>query len=262
MSAGLAYNPSVYSADSSRHLGRLVAMTVVVSLSLWLALHAGASPQPFPIPYERLAPWSRAEVAGIVASASLTAEKTGITFQGNPAVYEHLLNHLPFTSDVARILGLSEYTVNKGLAGAFEAGGPRGGRATFWIVFADPAHRVVLAHGRHGRVVLVLRYGSTTNGNGDTIIHNDLYGYAKIHNPILRFFVKIFGGGFGGRVDDIFAAAARLCEEASRDPVGLYNTLVRSEDIAREPLKEFTDLLHAVAKRPLARLSAAEGDEP
>jgi hypothetical protein len=209
----------------------------------------------------------RSEVKEVIEGAAFEGEKKDVVFKGHRVVFEYLLNHLDFTSQLARILKLSDYAIEQTGEGTYEATTPKGGWAHLQVVYADGNKRVVLAQGRYGRAVVVLQYASFDRG-GDSYMVNDLYGYVRADNPILNFLLALFGGVLDHRVARIFASVAELSERAYEAPTSFSQELFTHEELPPGQVLEFAKILervpgHDVKTRALLprRLSALRRSE-
>jgi hypothetical protein len=183
----------------------------------------------------------------VIEGAAFTGEKTDVIFKGNRGVYEFLLNHLDFTSQLARVLDLSDYIIEQTGEGTYEATTPQGGWAHLHVVYADDNKRVVLAQGRYGRAVVVLQYTSFDHG-GDSYVINDLYGYVRADNPILNLLLALFGGVLDQRVARIFTSVAELSERAYKAPRAFSNELDAYTDLSPDHRLEFSKILEQVSR--------------
>lgn len=188
-----------------------------------------------------------AEVREVIEGAAVTREKTDVTFKGHRVVYEYLLDHLDFASQLARILDLSDYVIEQTGKGTYEATTPTGGRAHLHVVYADGNTRVVLAQGRYGRAVVVLEYASFNRG-GDSYMVNDLYGYVRADNPILNLLLALFGGVLDHRVAKVFTSVAEMSERAYKAPAAFSQELDAYTELPLDHRLEFAKILEQVSR--------------
>ncbi len=194
------------------------------------------------------------ELREVIEQASFVGKRKGVVFKGHRVVYEYLLNHLDFASQLARALGLSDFVVEQTGAGAYEATTPRGGWAHLRVVYADAEKRVVLAKGRYGRAVVVLRYASLDRG-GESYVVNDLYGYVRADNPVFNFLLILFGGIVDQRVAQVFTSVAKLSERAYSDPASFYQELLGHQELPADHLVEFSSILNRLSPDEVRALS-------
>lgn len=187
------------------------------------------------------------ELREVIEGAAFTGERKDIVFKGHRMVYEYLLNHLDFTSQLARILDLSDYVIEQTGDDTYEATTPKGGWAHLQVVYADGNKRVVLAQGRYGRAVVVLQYASF-NRDGDSYMVNDLYGYVRADNPILNLLLALFGGVLDHRVAEILTSVAELSERAYRTPASFSQELARHTELNPDYRLEFANILERVPR--------------
>lgn len=188
-----------------------------------------------------------AELREVIEEAAFTREKIDVTFKGHRVVYEYLLDHLDFASQVARILDLSDYVIEQTGDGIYEATTPKGGWAHLRMVYADDNKRVVLAHGRYGRAVVVLEYASFNRG-GDSYMVNDFYGYVRADNPILNLLLALFGGVLDHRVATILISVAEMSERAYKAPVAFSQELDGYTELPPDHRLEFAKILEQVSR--------------
>jgi hypothetical protein len=188
------------------------------------------------------------EVREVIEGAVFVGEKRGVAFRGHRQIYEYLLNHLDFASQLARALDLSDYVIERTGTGTYEATTPRGGRAQLRVVHADGERRVVLARGKYGQAVAVLQYASFDLG-GQTYIVSDLYGYLRADNPILGVLLPLWSSLVDRRVDQVFQSVARLSERAYEAPAAFYRTLLGHPELPSERLLEFGDILDQLVRQ-------------
>ncbi len=63
----------------------------------------------------------------MIEGASYVDENKGAVFRGHREVYEYLLNHLDFASQLGRILDLTDYVIEQTGEGVYKATTPKGG---------------------------------------------------------------------------------------------------------------------------------------
>jgi len=84
----------------------------------------GAVEQSGVIPDSLLHDSSAQELKEVIEGASYVDEKKGAVFRGHREVYEYLLNHLDFASQLGRILDLTDYVIEQTGEGVYEATTP------------------------------------------------------------------------------------------------------------------------------------------
>lgn len=187
------------------------------------------------------------ELREVMEGAAFVGEKKGVAFKGHPLVFEYLLNHLDFTSQVARALDLSDYAIVQTGTESYEATTPKGGWARLRVVYADGDKRVVLAQGRYGRAVVVLRYASFDRG-GEWYMVNDLYGYVRADNPLLNVLLGLFSWTLQGRVERVFSSVAKLSERAYESPTALFEELFAHPELPPDHILEFVEIVNRVSR--------------
>ncbi|MFQ5881825.1 MAG: hypothetical protein ACE5I9_05065 [Candidatus Methylomirabilales bacterium] len=227
---------------------RISSIVLILSCALSPLGEGNAAERSVAIPDPLLLDSTSRELREVMEGAAFVGEKKAVVFRGHRVVYEYLLNHLDFTSQVARVLGLSDYVIEQTGEGAYEATTPRGGWAHLLVVYADGERVVVLAQGRYGRAVVVLEYASFDRG-GESYMVNNLYGYVRADNPILNFLLTLFGGILDHRVAQVFTSVAELSERAYEAPASLRQELLSHTELPPHHLLEFAKILQRLSHR-------------
>lgn len=194
------------------------------------------------IPNSLLSDSVGSELREVIDGATFAGEKRDVVFKGHRVVYEFLLDHLDFTSQIARVLDLSDYVIEQTAEGTYEATTPRGGWALLHVVYTDDQKRVVLAQGRYGRAVVVLQYTAFEH-RGESYVINDLYGYVRADHPIFDLLLSFMGGIFEYRVAQIFTNVAELSERAYEAPASFSQELSTHGELRPSHLREFAKIL-------------------
>lgn len=217
---------------------------IILALSFTMAPHGlgGAFEQPGVIPDSLPNDSTARELREVVQGASYVDTKQGAVFRGHLEVYEYLLNHLDFASQLGRVLDLTDYVIEETGAGTYKATTPNGAWARLQVVYADAEKRVVLAEGKYGRAVVILKYASFDR-QGESFIIYDLYGYVRADNPILNLLLGLFGGIVNRRVEDLLASIAELNERIYEAPGTIQRDLLAQSEIAPRHLSEFGRIL-------------------
>jgi hypothetical protein len=219
----------------------LIMFTFSFAIAPWGL--GGAVEQSRVIPDSLLHDSSAQELKEVIQGASYVDEKKGAVFRGHREVYEYLLNHLDFASQLGRIMDLTDYVIEQTGEGVYEATTPKGGWARLQVVYADDEKRVVLAQGKYGRAVVVLRYDSFDLG-GESYIVYDLYGYVRADNPILSLLLALFGGIVDHRIEHVLTCVAELNERIYDAPGAFQQELLTQTELPPGHLSEFTRILH------------------
>lgn len=226
---------------------RALLLTLVLSFTLSPWKQGDTAQRPWIIPDSFFHHPTSRELREVIEGAAYVGERKGVAFRGDRVVYEYLLNHLDFASQIARALGLSDYVIKQTGTGSYEATTPRGGWALLNVVYADREKRVVLAQGKYGRAVVVLQYNSFDR-RGESYIVNNLYGYVQADNPILNVLLALFGGTVHDRIEQVFTSVAELSEQAYEAPNSFSDALLAHPEIQTGHLLEFAEILR---KAPL-----------
>lgn len=203
----------------------------------------GAVEQPGVIPHSLLSDSTGEELRKVLGSASYVDEKKGLVIKGHREVYEYLLNHLDFASQLGRALNLTDYVIEETAAGSYKATTPNGAWARLQVVYADEEKRVVLAEAKYGRAVVVLQYASFNRG-GDSYIAYDLYGYVRADNPILNVLLGFLGGiVVNRRIEHVLDSVAELNERIYRAPGIFHQELLAQGELSPDHRSELAKIL-------------------
>jgi hypothetical protein len=140
-------------------------------------------------------------------------------------------------------MDLTDYVIEQTGEGTYEATTPKGGWARLQVVYADDGKRVVLAQGKYGRAVVVLRYDSF-DLEGESYIEYDLYGYVRADNPIFSLLLALFGGIVDHRIEHVLTCVAELNERIYEAPGAFQQELLTQTELPPGHLSEFTRILH------------------
>ncbi|MFQ5829617.1 MAG: hypothetical protein ACE5JD_10755 [Candidatus Methylomirabilia bacterium] len=234
-------------------------------LRLWVFLLLVVSPSSAAaasglIPFSLLKVEDRGEMEEIFYHPALSRKVIGLRFRSRKEVYEYLLDHPDFATGVARTLRLSKYRIDKD-GGSYRAQDyadyegtkERGMKGRFRVIYSDPAKRIMFVWGTYkkvltirARAILVLEYTHQAE-EGETYVYSNLYGYVKIGHPILdlvtRLLSPILGAGMDRRMQKTLRLAAKISEEAYRDPAAFLEKLEGSGELHPEQLAEFRHVL-------------------
>ena len=213
------------------------------------------------IPWERLNLASQRRLREVTEEAIFFRDVLGIAVRSRQPVFDFLIEHPDFAATAGRILGIVKYRIVQEREGVFWGDDAHGATGTFELMYAEPGRRIYLAKGTfvkrflptiHGRIVLVMVYEHRTDQTGESGVINDVRGYLRIDNPVLGVLARIAKPVVGPIVDKkvlrTFAAAAKLTEQAYRDPAALYYTLGASREINKSELREFRKALRCCAE--------------
>jgi len=233
------------------------AMALVVSMMAVCAT-ADLPRQRLDIPWERLDLLSQQRLREVTEQAIFFRDVLGIAVKSRQPVFDFLVEHPDFAATAGRILGIVKYRVVQERNGVFRGDDAHGATGTFELAYEEPGKRIYLARGTfvkrflptiYGRIVLVMAYEHRTDQAGEGLVMNDVRGYLRIDNRVLGTLARIAKPVVGPIVDRkvlrSFAAAAKLTEQASRDPAALYRTLEASPEINKRELAEFRKALGA-----------------
>jgi hypothetical protein len=217
-------------------------------------------------PAPRLIPWERLDEEAIVfarevvGGALVFRHVEGIAFRSRPPVYEFLLEHMDFAAEVARLLGVGRYRVQRA-AGGFQADDGRGARGLVRPLGGDDTRRVFSLEGGYdppllptisGRLLLVLDAVHTRAPDGETYAEMSVAGYLRLDSALAEAIAGVARAFTEATVERkvkrFFRHVAKVSRRAYDDPEGLAEELEGHPHLPREVVAEFRRVL--LAHRP------------
>lgn len=233
-----------------RSIRRLVLVVLVAAAS-----NAEAAPPFFtvlsPVPAD-----ARTRIETVARDAFVATRVEAPTYSMRPEMFEYLLDHPDFASQVTRALGLARYRIwQEGDELWLDDGW--GTRGTFTVVHAARGLRAYYARGAfqqkylpemRGEAAAVLEYDFQAGAGGRTLVTSRATGYLQVDNQFLRMLGRVAAPFVQAKADKeaakllrVFARASQAIEER---PAEVYQKLSERPDVPPRDLAEFRALLH------------------
>ncbi len=230
----------------------LAALTVVFSL---LSTASGARPSPR-LPSD-LPPAERARCLAIADAADVATRVDAAPFVARRDVFEYLLDHPPFASDVTRALGVARYRIWRAADGLHLDDG-WGVTGRFDVVHASPGARLFIAKGEYrktllptieGEAITMIEYRAEPRADGRSLVYSTVSAFLRLDSRMAQMAVKVVSGIAQRKADkeakklmNVFAKTSRRIDE---DPAGALARLRQQPEVSRTELEEFARLLSA-----------------
>lgn len=240
-----------------RFLSRLfrVSFFCAIFFSL-LAVVSSADSQSFRVPFSKLTRMDQQAAGEVIHAPTLSRRVGGMNFLSRKGVYEYLLDHPDFAAAIARALKVGEYQITKMGNGSYWATDGNGVVGRFRVIYADQNERVFFLDGTYdkkwlptipAKAIVVLGFEHKTNAM-ESYVENNIDAYLKIDNALVAFLAKLLQGAVGdamrGKMSQALELAAKISEEAYRDPDGFLKELGASTELSREMLNELREKLY------------------
>jgi len=207
-------------------------------------------------------PAERLRLEEIAENAAVSTQVRAEPFRARREVFEYLLDHPEFASQVARTLRFARYRVWRTPDGLHLDDG-WGAKGRFAVVSATRREdgsggtRVMYAQGRYdpsmlpsikGQAVVLVDYAVTPDIDGKSMITTELSGYVKFDSRLVAAAGKAAGRVARAKADleaqrlvRVFAKTTRAIEQ---DAPGVYARLRDNPEVSRAHLEEFRRLLN------------------
>jgi hypothetical protein len=225
-------------------------------LTLFGVLHGStATSETVSLPLDALEAPAREKIEALLKDHTLKRSPTLDHAILNRPLHHFLMDRPDVGAALSRILKIGTYTVTRTGTDQFRASDPEGLEGDLEILYRDEARRVYFAQGTaegrllkvQGKALVLNRSQYRTTDQGQQWVTTDLTIYAKIENPFLAFFLKIFSPLIGGMVDAKLSKAQgvvrQVCELMVQDPQGTYARIAESEELAPEDLTALQELM-------------------
>jgi hypothetical protein len=202
-------------------------------------------------------------VREVVDRAAVSRQVNDIAFRSRKPVFDFLIAHLDFASDVARALRQGKYRVRRAGDDAYEAEDGYGARGILRTVVAEGDRRVFYLAGSYDAPLLpALEVRGVVHVDADHVDGVDGVTYCELHVAgHLRFDSRLastlvtvarqYGEAQLGRgLHRFFRHVAVISRRAYDDPEGLADELSSRPDLAPERVAQFREIL--LAGRPPA----------
>jgi hypothetical protein len=197
----------------------------------------------------------RSRLTGVAAGAAVATRVDGEPFLARRDIFEYLLNHLPFTTQVAQALRFARLRIWQTPEGlAIDEGWGTTGR--LWVVYAADGTRVIYTRGQHqktllptirGEMLLIIDYQYVPGAQGRDLVKTNVAGFVKLDSRILSGAIKLGSGIVQKKADrearDIAKLLAKVSRAVEEDPAGIYAKLRERPDVRHAELEEFRALL-------------------
>lgn len=231
---------------------------LLLVLSIWLCWGAsgGAADRPAPILPPDIPSAQRAEIEGLADAAHLSTRVAAEPFLTRREIFEYLLDHPDFATQVTRALRLARYKIWSTPEGMLLEDG-WGVRGHFRVVYAANGTRIFHAKGEYrkallptiqGEAITMIEYATTPVANGRTLVKPVVSGFVRIDHRLAVFALKTASGIAQRKADleaqrlmRVFARVSRAIEE---DPAAVWAKLNERPDVPRRELQEFGRLLN------------------
>lgn len=197
----------------------------------------------------------RSRLTGVAAGAAVATRVDGEPFLARRDIFEYLLNHLAFTTQVTQALRFARLRIWQTPEGlAIDEGWGTTGR--LWVVYAPDGTRVIYMRGQHqetllptirGEMLLIIYYQYVPEAQGRDLVKTNVAGFVKLDSRILSGAIKLGSGIVQKKADrearGLVKLLAKVSRAAEEDPAGVYAKLRERPDVPHAELEEFRALL-------------------
>ena len=229
---------------------------ILIFLILFGAEQAWTSPENLAIPLESLDATAREKIEDLLNDHTLKRSPSQEHPIVNRQLHQFLLDRPDVGAGISRALGIGDYTMTREGKDLFHGSDPGGIEGNMEILYRNEARRIYFAEG-YAKVGLLTLRGKTlvvqeseywTTDQGEQWVKSQLTIYAKIKNPFLAFFVKIFSPLMGDFVDSKISKAQGVVQQVNeamiQDPQGTYRQVAESYQLPVEDLKTLRKLMN------------------
>jgi hypothetical protein len=236
-------------------LRRAAGFGVFVALLLTAAVSHGVAAGPPGLP-PQTPPAARARLEPVTEHASLAVKAEGQPFVTRREVFEFLLDHPDFATQITRALKLARYKIwpTPDAHGIDDGWGTVG---TFEIVWAAAGVRLMHARGVyqprllpdiHGQAVVLIDYSARPLADGRCEINAAVTGFVKLDSQFLAFASRLAsavatakGKKEARQLVELFAKTTSAIEN---DPAGVFEKVRQRPDVPGPELEDFRRLLN------------------
>ncbi|MFQ5918272.1 MAG: hypothetical protein ACE5I0_10730 [Candidatus Binatia bacterium] len=229
---------------------------ILIFLILFGPEQAWTSSENFSIPLDALDERGREKVEDLLKGHTLERSPSQEHPIVNRELHQFLLDRPDVGAGISRALGIGDYTVTREGKDVFHASDPAGIEGNLEILYRDEARRVYFAEGYAEGALLTVR-GKTlvaqqsqywTTDQGQEWVRSDLTIYAKIKNPLLALFLKIFAPLLNDLVDSKLSKAQGVVQQVNeamvQDPQETYRRIAESDQLPVEDLQTLRKLMN------------------
>ncbi|MFQ5989237.1 MAG: hypothetical protein ACE5K9_04910 [Candidatus Methylomirabilales bacterium] len=214
---------------------------------------AATSPRPFP--FEALDENAKEKVEALLNDYTLKRSLHSEHPIVNRGLHQFLLDRPDVGAAISRSLGIGNYTITRVGPDLFHGHDPDGVEGDMEILYRNEADRVYYAEGiAEGALITVRgktmifqesRYRKTDQGQ--MWVKTQITIYAKIENPVLAFFIKLFAPLIGQMVDPKISKAQGVVRQVNelmvQDPQETYRRIAESGELSTEDLDTLRKLM-------------------
>jgi hypothetical protein len=216
---------------------------------------AEAAKRAFALP-DRIKGAQRARLEEVVGNAAVSTRMEGEPYVTRWNVFEYLLDHPAFATEVTRALKVARFRIWQTKDG-YSLDDGWGVKGDFFVVHAEPGRRIFYARGTykqtvlpdiHGEAVLAIEYSFRPDGGGGSLVATAITGHVALESRLLGLVARLLGPVAQRKADrearsllKVFAKVSRAIEER---PDWVYEQLGQRPDVPRRELEEFGRLLH------------------
>jgi hypothetical protein len=226
-------------------------LTMAIALGSAGAGAASVASLPADIPADE-----RARLERVAEAASVSTRVDTEPFFTRRPVFEYLLDHPDFATQVTQALKVARYRIWRTSDGmALDDGWGTTGR--FALVHSAAGRRVMYARGtyRHmllpsinGEAIAMIEYDVTPAGAGRDLVHATVSGFVRLDSALLAVAAKI-AGPIAQRKADLEARRlmrtfARVSRAIEDNPADVLERLRQRPDVSARELDEFVRLLN------------------
>jgi hypothetical protein len=226
----------------------------IAAVLLATAVHAGAGPTPARFPPDMSA-GERRSLESLAQGADVSTRVDAQPFLIRHDVFEYLLDHPHFATNVARALKLAKYRIWQTPDGlALDDGYGTTGR--FWVAHAGPGVRVMRARGAFKKGVLptiqgdaatMIEYTRSPRPGGKSLIQSTVTGFVRLDSRLLamgfRFAAAIAQRKADQEALNLMKLFAGVSRELDRNPAKVYERVRAQKDVPGRELEEFGRIL-------------------
>ena len=236
---------------------RVAFLTIVALLAAPVAsLGAGAAVPPFVVPSNLPADETQ-RLRTVADAATVRGRVTGESFVIAADLFEYLVDHPEFASEVIRAFAKGRYRTWRDQDNLWaDDGGGAVGR--LWLVHAGPQQRVFYLDGNYkppilpaikGRIVVVLDYPSEPAPDGKRLFTPMLTAYLKIDNIVVETASRILSAVAREKAEQLAKRLVRDVAKTARvidqEPMRVRDELRRRPGVAPVDAERFGRLLSA-----------------
>jgi len=246
---GVCHNRAVVTPRRATRWGVLVALLLTAAASYGVA----AGPPELP---PQTPPAARARLEPVTAHASLAVKADGQPFVARREVFEFLLDHPDFATQITRALKLARYKIwrTPGGLGIDDGWGTVGTFETVWaadgvrLMHARGVYQPRLLPDIHGQAVVLIDYGARPLADGRCEINAAVTGFVKLDSQWLAIASRLASSVAAAKgrkeVRQLVELFAKTSNAIESDPVGVFAKVRARPDVPGPELEDFRRLLN------------------